>query len=899
MKNGGWRRAFRFRDSRVEHDVDEEFSFHFAMRVEQFMAQGMSREAAERAAHEQFGNEREVRSTLVDLGRRSRRRRDWRDTWDNLVHDLVVAIRALRREPLFALGVILTIGLGIGANATMFGIIDGLMLRGPAHVVDARHVERLYITALRESSGRIQTGSTVGWVTYATLRDRATSFAGVGGYSNPYPRSYGVERDAPFIPVAPVTWDLFPTLGVRPLIGRFFNAEEDQPPGGAYVAVVSARFWRTEMGGSSSALGKRIQLGPAQFTVIGVAPAGFTGPDRVPVDVWVPMSLTQPVKDWPTSYRAQWMRVVARLKPDIAPATANAEVTTLLRGAYTGQSAGMTKLVASVRPIWYGPNGQITAVANVSRWLMGVAAIVLLITCANVANLLLARARRRRREVAVRVALGAGSGRVARFVLTETIVLAFVGTLVALVVALAGGRLMRATLLSNVAWEGTGIDGRVFAFTLAVTLFAVVIVGIVPVLDAARVSVSRALKASDRGGTAARTKLRTSLSVVQAALCVVLLIGAGLFVESLSRSRRVNLGFQPDRVVRVLPRYSGFGDLPKEQVAAARERRRQEVAGAIDRLRALPLVEHVAVAAGTPFGNSFGVDLKIPGRDSIPQLPGGGPFISAVSPDYFATFGTPLRRGRLFNAQDTPEAALVTVINETMAQVLWPGEDALGKCILIDSPRCAQVVGIVADVHQSGLREPPSMQYYVPLGQERGFGGSVFLVRPRGDVQASMASIRDALLSLREMPAFSLETMQEVVDPEFRPWKLGAAMFGVFGALALLVASVGLYSVIAYLVTDRTRELGVRIALGASGGRILREVVLTGLSTTTVGVALGIGVALLSARFIEPLLFDTSAKSPSVYAGVAVLVLVIAALAAWSPARRASRVDPVIALRAD
>jgi predicted permease len=530
---------------------------------------------------------------------------------------------------------------------------------------------------------------------------------------------------------------------------------------------------------------------------------------------------------------------------------------------------------------------------------MGVAVVVLLIACANVANLLLARARRRRHEVAVRVALGAGAARVARFVLAETIVLTLIGFGVAIGIALGGGKLMRATLLSSVAWEGSAVDARVLGFTLIVAIVAVMVVGFIPALDAARVSVIGSLK-SERGGSAARARLRATLSILQAALCVILLIGAGLFVSSLANSRRVPLGFQPDRVVRVNPRFTGFGDLPKEAVAAARERRRLETLAIVDRLATMPFVEQAAVAVGTPFGNGFGLTLKIPGRDSIPQLPGGGPYIAAVSPSYFATMGTRLVRGRLFELQDTPASALVTIINETMAATLWPGEDPIGKCIIMEAPPCAQVVGIVADVHRSGLREPPSMQHYIPFGQERGyFGGTAWMVRPRGDIRAAMPSIRQALLQMPEVPSFSLETMQEAIDPEYRPWKLGAAMFGVFGILALIVAGVGLYSVVAYLVTDRTRELGVRIALGASGGRILRDVVVSGVATTMVGVALGIGVSLAAARFIEPLLFDVPARNPAVYGVVAVLVLAIAALAAWSPARRASRVDPVIALRAD
>ncbi|MGH2898803.1 MAG: ABC transporter permease, partial [Solirubrobacteraceae bacterium] len=359
-------------------------------------------------------------------------------------------------------------------------------------------------------------------------------------------------------------------LGVRPVVGRFFSRDEDSPPTGQHVAVVSERFWRTELGGDVSAIGRRITISGTAYTVVGVAPRGFTGVERRATDVWIPMSLTNPTSDWPTTYQAQWMRVVVRLKRGVDSRTANAEITTLLRGAYTGNDASMRQLVASVRPIWYARNGQPTPIVNVSRWLMGVAAIVLLITCANVVNLMLARTRRRSREVAVRLALGAGGARVVRFVLVEVLVLAFCGVALATVVAVAGGRVMRATLLDGVAWDEGVIDVRVLLFSLVVSVIVAMLVGLAPGLDASRVSITPALKAGEQGRGGARTRLRLSLAVLQAALCVVLLVGAGLFLQSLANSRNVDLGFQADRVVRVLPRFTAIGDLPQADADAAR-----------------------------------------------------------------------------------------------------------------------------------------------------------------------------------------------------------------------------------------------------------------------------------------------------------------------------------------
>ena len=894
-----WRRLRRIWRTSIGDDVDDEVAFHFAMRVEQFIAAGMSRDAAERAARERFGNLGEVRSELVSIDERQRRRRDWRDRADALRQDVVVSVRALRREPLFTLGVVITLGLGIGANATMFGIIDRLMLRGPEHVVDARAVNRLYITAAEH--GSLQTDASLGYVTYAALRDRAQSFAGVGAYQPAGRGRFGIGRDARQISEASATWDFFTTLGVRPVIGRFYGRDEDSPPRGANVAVISEELWQSEFGGDASVLGKRITVDDTAYTVIGVAPRGFTDPELVRADVWLPMTLIAPRKDWPTTYQAEWLRIVTRLAPGTSAERAGSEATRILRAAYTDTDTGYKHLVAFVRPLWYNRVGAPSAVANVSRWLMGVAIVVLLVTCANVANLLIARARRRRREIAVRLALGAGRARLVRLLVVETLLVVLGGACAALGVALAGGGVMRATLLSNVAWNNGGVDTRVFAFTFAIAIATGLLIGLIPAIDATRASLTSALKGGVGEGGGKRSRGRVALTVLQASLCVVLLIGAGLFVESLAKSRAVDLGFQPSRVLRtsVAPTVPGVAGLSRGDARAASA---AVLASVVERLRALPWVEEASLSVGSPFGNSFsGLTLRIPGRDSIPDDVASRVSISATSAGYFATVGTPLRAGRVFTAADRAGSAPVVIVNETMAKKFWPGESPLGKCIMIGDPNppCSMVVGIVADAHQYSIREPASMQYYVPLGQERGIGGTSVLVRPRGDAEAAIPKLRQALLAMPEVPYARIEFLQVVLDPQYRPWKLGATMFGAFGVLALIVAAVGLYSVIAYLVADRTRELGVRIALGATGGRIVRQVVFSGVAVTAVGVIIGIAVAIFAGRFIQPLLFDVQARDPMVISAVAVIVLLIGAVAAWRPARRASRVDPVVALRSE
>jgi predicted permease len=895
-----WRRARQFWRRSVSQDVDDEVSFHFQMRVDQFIAAGMSRADAERAAREKFGDVGAVRTELVGIGTRSRRRRDWRDRIDGIFQDLLVSIRGLKREPLFTIGLIATLGLGVGANATMFGIIDGLMLRGPEHVVDAKSMDRLYITATTPKNGS-QTVSFLGYIWYTTLRDHAKSLSGVAAYASGEVL-YGSGSSARLINDGRATWDFFPLVGVRAELGRFFDANEDHPPRGEEVVVLSHGFWQSEFGADRGIVGKTIELGGAKYTVIGVAPRGFIGVERKRIDLWRPMSLYAPRDDWPTTFRAQWLQVVARLKPGVSPAVAGAEATSLLRAAYTGDQTFMKQLDASFRPLWYSATGRPTQIANVARWLMGVAIVVLLITCANVANLLVARSRRRRREIAVRLALGVGRGGLVRLLLSETMLVSLAGAVAALAIAALGGKIMRATLLSNIAWSGNPVGTRVFVFTLVVALGVGLLVGLGPALGAARLSLTNSLKTGSGDGGGRRDLLRTSLSVVQAAFSVVLLIGAALFVQSLSRVRGVDLGFSPDRVLRVEPRIvSASVKGPDWQVRSA-----QIFDDALHRLQRLPWVEHAAVTVGSPYGYGFSVGVGTPERDSLAPVPGGGPYVSAVTADYFATLGVALKQGRVFTMADRAGSAPVAIVGETMAKGVWPGADPIGKCLMIGDrrpaappPPCSTVVGVVADVHRESVREPATMQYYIPVGQERGFGGSVLVVRPRIPMLDARAALKQAMASMPEFSFTKIQTIQESVDPEYRPWKLGAAMFGVFGLLALIVAGVGLYSVVAYLVTDRTRELGVRLALGATGARVVRDVVGRGVATAALGVLVGVIVALWLGRFVQPLLFNISARDPAVFAAVAVVVLSIAVFASWGPARRAGRVDPVIALRAD
>jgi putative ABC transport system permease protein len=822
---------------------------------------------------------------------------------DAFTQDMRYVARAIRHSPGFSVMVVLTLGIAIGANAAMFGIIDRLLLRGPAHVVDPDRIVRLYAHE-KDTGGNESTGSVVGFVSYVKLRENTRVFDGLAVYARTE-ATVGRGAEAHRANLGRVSWTFFPLLGVRPVAGRFFGAEDDHGPRGNDVIVLDEGYWRRAYAADRDAIGRTMTIGNVQYTIIGVAPSGFTGVELTRRDAWVPISLPYwgPGNDWETSWTVNWLQIIGRLKPGVSLAQGGADLTSAHQRAFDGPAdSDMRTATFSVAPVRFNSQGKETTETRVSRWLVAVAAIMLLIACANVANLFLARATRRRREVAVRLALGIGRARLVRLLLAESVVLGMIGGLAGLAVAVAGGRFIRATLLPNVAWIESTIDVRVLAVTALAAVVTGVVVGLMPALHVTRLELTSSLKAGVREGGAQKSRVRTMLTVMQAALSVVLLVGAGLFVRSLWNVSDLRLGLEPDRVMTVAFDWGAISNLAPDARQAERNRQNAFYETALARVRAIPGVEHAAVAVGTPFQSSNSVALGIPGRDSLPRMAGGDPLIRAVSDDYFVTAGTRLLRGRAFSATDVSTGARVVVVNETMARTLWPSGDPIGQCLLIDTLPCSHVVGVVEDARRFALREDPAMQYYIPLGEERllGFGGRRLFVRARANAMALADPIRAEVRRLDPGIGYvTVQMLQESLDPQIRPWRLGATMFGLFGGLAVLVAAIGLYSVISYLVMQRRHELGVRIALGARPTDIIGLVVRYGVGLAVVGVIIGCVLAFNASRWIEPLLFDTSARNPVVYAGVTVLLLVVALVASVVPAWRASRVDPIEALRAE
>jgi len=822
-----------------------------------------------------------------------------------LSQDLRFAWRGLRREPGFALFVGATLALGIGANAAMFGIADRLLLRGPEHVEDASRVVRLY-SSEQPPGMRASTTPWFGYVTYDLLRQGATTFEGVATYAvNDGVWEHGA--DARQVRVGFASADLFPLLGVAPIRGRFFTAEEDSPRGAERVAVISYGVWRDWFGGAEAIPGRTLTLNGERYHVIGVAPTGFTGPQLGRVDLWIPGNLlgARMTPDFTTSWNAQWVQIVGRLKPGVTFEQAGHDATAVHRRGYTGQdhwSRNATLTVASLRA---NDAGTEATELRVLRWLTGVAALVLVIACANVANLLLARGMRRGREMAVRAALGAGRMRLVRLLLVESLLLAAGGAAAGLLVADLVGDAARQTLFTSIEWTSSPVDARVLAISAALAIVTGVSIGLLPALRSSRTSLSETLKAGVRAGGGRRSRLRTALTVIQAAVSVLLLVGAGLFVKSLWQIGRLDLGIDPDRVLVAEVARPSLARVPAGTAREAeRLRRHRFLVDALDRVRARPGVEAASVAHGMPFGNRFSLKVRVQGRETMPTLSTGGPSLSAVTSGYFDTVGTRVLRGRAFTAEDREGSEPVAIVSEQMARTVWPDADPLGGCLLIGgdgTPPCARVVGVAEDTHRSRLREDPVMHYYIPAGQEirLGFSGPVLLVRS-ADPLRLVADLR-RLMSDRDSSVtyVSAETIQARIDPQMRPWRLGASVFLISGLLALVVAAMGIYSVMSYLIADRRHEIGVRMALGATAGHIMWLVLRGSFLMAALGVAIGEAAAAVLGGQVAPLLFDTSPRDPFVFGAIGGLLLIVAMAATLAAARRARRVSALEALRAE
>jgi len=827
-----------------------------------------------------------------------------RDWLARTVHqDVRYAIRGLLRSPGFTITVVLTLALGIGANAAMFGVIDRLMLRPFPYLRDPSTVDRVYLQTTID--GRTSSHPVLEYTRYLDLRRWTSVFSEFAGFTE-WRLAIGRGEAARERQVAGFNASFFHFFDARPVIGRFFDAAEDSIPRGANVVVLSYGFWKSEFAGRN-VLGEPLQVGPLTLTIIGVAPAGFVGVSEAEAPaVFLPITtmayaLNQGnAEHFATSYGWTWMSVMARRKPGVSGDAATADLTRayiLSRDAQRLQNprtlpANLAHPRGIAGPLKTAAGPGASLEARTLLWVSGVAAIVFLIACANVANLMVARVLRRRREIAVRLALGAGRRRLSSQFLIEALLLATIGCGAGILVAQWISAALRQLLIRDGVAGGLATEWRTLVAASAVALVAAILTSIGPALLAVRNDLTISLRAGARGGTHQRSRLRSALLVLQASLSVALLVGAGLFVRSLANARAAHLGWDPEPVLIVTPNYRGF---PMDSAARDAFRRRL-----LETAQSLPGVRFAARVNSLPFGTNT-YSLSVPGIDSVERL---GRFnYQSTTPGYFQTVDTRILRGRALSSEDRGAAPRVAVVSESMARALWPGRDPIDQCIHVGRgpTPCTTVVGVAEDAVQTNITDTERFMYYLSDEQPpQTPGNRLFLRMASSDVSREAEGVRRALQQIMPGSAYvTVSNLEDLVDNQRRSWRLGAMMFVAFGALALLVAAVGLYGVIAYNVVQRMHELGVRIALGAQARDIVRLVMGQGIAFAAAGVAIGTGVALFAARWIQPLLYQQSARDPVVIAAVGATIGVVTLLATAVPTLRATRADPNTALRSD
>jgi predicted permease len=838
-----------------------------------------------------------------------------------LVQDIRYALRGLRLRPGFAAMVVVTLSLGIGANVTMFSILDRLLLKAPSHIVDVDRVVQLHIRRM----GRPQVNSSHPYALHKDFLAGVPEFESVAitTPSSVVDRAYypvGRGPEATRVAGAQVTAGFFSLLGVRPHRGRFFQEDEANEANPQPLAVIGYGFWQRRFGGRDDAIGQSLELGNQRYSIVGVAPKGFTGVELSDVDVWIPIASAGGLRfakgpDWATTRNSQWVSIIARVRPGISFERASAQATLVFQAAERARQATLSNVGTLTSPdsfrvelssILPGKSikafglGARSAELRVSKLLGGVALMVLLIACANVANLLLVRALGRRREIAVRLALGVTRRRLVRQLVVEGVVLSILGGIGAVLCAQWSSSFIRTLLLGETAWSGSPIDGRLMLFTAVVAIGTGLVTSLLPALQASRPELTSALKAGAREGGSARSRTRAFLLATQAALAIILLAGAGLFLRSLQRVAAMPLGIDIDRVLVANVEHASVG----MSNAEAREVFRRVT----ERATEIPGIAAAATSVGLSFGMGWGITLHVPGQEPPAQT--NNPSQYAVTPDYFNVLGIRLVDGRLFTEADRAGAEPVTIINETTARTYFPGRNPIGQCLKFgaDSMPCTTIVGIVTNARRQQLIEEPVSQVYRPLDQldpavydrSVSFFGFAFIARTTRKPSTVVEPLRRLIQSTGpNMPYAVVRPLADRLGRQTRSWTLGATMFSIFGGLSLLLAAIGLYSVVSFTVAQRIHEFGVRVALGATSQNLLRLTLVRGVIPVVVGIAAGAMIAFAGSRLLQDLLFEVSPRDPTVFAGGSLLLLLVALLAALAPAVRATRADPMLALRSD
>ena len=864
-----------------EEKLDEEIRSHLQMAAQERVERGETEEQAEREARREFGNVGLIKEVTREMW-------GWASI-EQLAQDLRYGMRMLVKNPGFTLIAIITLALGIGANTAIFSVVYTVLLRPLPYPAPERLVV-LATTGTQGTQADFRTGGA--YPDYIDWRDRTHSFEDTACFLDDVFNLTGVEP-AVALSGRQVNWNFFQILGVKPQLGRLFAAPDDQA-GAVPTVIISDGLWREKFGGDAAVIGKTISLDGNPFTVIGVLPPRFELLRRD--DIFVPLGLSLTPTSGLLNRASQFsLYVLGRLKSGVTVAQARAELSAVaaqLEREYPETNRGRSGTVDKLADL------QVENVRPILLVLLGAVGCVLLIACVNVANLMLVRAAGREREMAVRMALGAGRGRIIRQLLTESLLIAALGGAAGLLIGDWGiSSLTTLVPRTLVQLDQVRLNQPILLFTLGISVLTGLLFGLLPALHAARTNLNTPLK--EGGRSIARggwERARKGLLVAEVSLALVLLIGAGLMLRTLQQLTRVNPGFNAENLLTVRFNLPDRIYNIERRLAFFRECRA--------RLEALPGVRSASFGMSLPIeGSSWNSPFMVADKP-VPQ-PGAFPFasFSPISANYFATMGIPLLAGRAFSETEMNDTPAVAVINESLARQLWPGENSIGKRLrqgAADSQAAwREVVGVVADVKLNGLEREAPLQVYLPLALRNSSTVKLF-VRTEGEPLALAKTIEQTIRSLDKDLPLTTRSMDEVLGNAMERQRLTLVLLAILAVLALVLAGIGIYGVMSYMVTERTHELGIRLALGAQTSDVLRFVVKQGMQLASAGIVSGLAIALLLAKLLKSfsaLLYGVEATDPATFMLIALLLLAVALVACWLPARRAAKVDPMVALR--
>jgi putative ABC transport system permease protein len=871
------------RRGQVEQELDEELSYHLERQIEENLAKGMTADQARYAALRAMGGIEQQKERCRDMRRVN--------LVEDLAQDLRYGVRVLARSPVFTAVAVLTLALGIGANTAIFSVVNELLLR-PLPFRDAERLVMLWEKNLKLGVHQNTTSRAnfMGW------REQSTVFESMAAFSDQRLNLTG-DGEPEEVSVQFANPELFQVLGVEPIIGRVMT-QEDARPGATGVAVLSYGLWQRRFGGDPQVIGKPITLNGAPCTVIGILPAGFQWHIRRsshsgrPAEIWTALAMPT---EGEAALRGRFLSVVARLKPGASIEQVEAEMNTI--SARLEQDSPYNK--GSSAEVILLREQLIGNIRSALLILLGAVGFVLLIACANVANLMLSRAAAREREIALRAALGASRMRVVRQLLTESLLLALLGSLLGLGLAWWGlGALVAISPRDLVNLHSVGINLTVLAWTLAVSVLTGIVFGLAPALESTRLDLNDTLKEGGKGagGQSSRSRrLRSALVVAEVALALVLLVSAGLLVKSFARLQKIDTGFNAENVLTMVARLPGAKYREDQQVIAFfRE--------ATERIGALPGVRSVGMVNYLPFYGGLGAStaFTIEGRPAPPPGQEVTTDVRVTDPAYFNAMGIPLRRGRNFTDLEATEARHVVLISESFARQYFPGEDPIGKRITVpmsERPVPSEIVGIVGDVRYESLVDEAKPAVYFPHS-ELTYPFMTFVIRTAGDPAEIGPAVRSELLAIDpDQPMSDVRTMNQVMADTVSRARFNTLLLGLLAGLATLLAAVGIFGVMNYSVTLRTHEIGIRMALGAQPSRVLMLILRQGLLLTLIGIGIGLAGALALTRVMSGLLFGVDATDPATFASIVLLLATVSLVACFIPARRATKVDPMIALR--